>query len=208
MATKTKWVIDPSHSEISFKVRHLMITNIKGVFTEYNASIYTTGEDFMTAEADFWMNPNSLKTNDEKRDQHVGELREVAFTLHEVVLVAAVGVARAVGVVLEEEHHKEITFRTNTIEQKDDDSYELWGNLTIKGITKKIRLDVEFGGIEKDPWGGERAGIVISGKINRKDWDLNWNTALESGGVLVGDTVTINCEVELVKQEEAKVGQQ
>ena len=81
-------------------------------------------------------------------------------------------------------------------------SYELWGDLTIKGITKKVKLDVEFGGIVKDPWGGEKAGVTINGKINRKDWELNWNTTLETGGVLVGDTVNIGCEIELLKQEE------
>jgi len=180
MATKTKWTIDPSHSEIAFKVKHLMIVNVKGVFTEYNASIYTNGDDFTTAEFDFWMNPNSLKTNDEKRDAH---LRSADF--------------------FDTEHHKEITFRSNTIEKTGDDEYELWGDLTIKGITKKIKLNVEFGGIQKDPWGGQRAGFTITGKVNRKDWELNWNAALESGGVLVGDNVNIACEVELVKQQEA-----
>jgi polyisoprenoid-binding protein YceI len=179
MATKTKWTIDPSHSEIAFKVKHLMIVNVKGVFTEYNASIYTNADDFTTADFDFWMNPNSLKTNDDKRDAH---LRSADF--------------------FDTEHHKEITFRSNTIEKTDDDTYELWGDLTIKGITKKIKLEVEFGGIQKDPWGGERAGFTITGKVNRKDWELNWNAVLESGGVLVGDTVNIACEVELVKQEE------
>jgi polyisoprenoid-binding protein YceI len=179
MATKTKWTIDPSHSEIAFKVKHLMIVNVKGVFTEYNASIYTSDDDFTTAEFDFWMNPNSLKTKDEKRDAH---LRSSDF--------------------FDVEHHKEITFRSNTIEKKGGDKYELWGDLTIKGITKKIKLDVEFGGIQKDPWGGERAGFTITGKVNRKDWELNWNAVLEGGGVLVGDNVNIACEVELVKQQE------
>lgn len=180
MATKTKWTIDPSHSEIAFKVKHLMIVNVKGVFTEYNASIYTIDDDFTTAEFDFWMNPNSLKTNDEKRDAH---LRSADF--------------------FDTEHHKEITFRSNTIEKTGEDEYELWGDLTIKGISKKIKLNVEFGGIQKDPWGGERAGFAITGKVNRKDWELNWNAVLESGGVLVGDNVNIACEVELVKQQEA-----
>jgi len=179
MSTKTKWTIDPSHSEIAFKVKHLMIVNVKGVFTEYNASIYTNDDDFTTAEFDFWMNPNSLKTNDEKRDAH---LRSADF--------------------FDTEHHKEITFRSNTIEKTGEDEYELWGDLTIKGITKKIKLNAEFGGIQKDPWGGERAGFTITGKVNRKDWELNWNAVLESGGVLVGDNVNIACEVELVKQQE------
>lgn len=179
MATKTKWDFDPVHTEIAFKVKHLMITNVKGIFTEYSASIYTTGEDFSTAEIDFWMNPASLETNTEQRNAH---LKSADF--------------------FDIEHHKEITFTSNTIEKVDGDgSYELWGDLTIKGITKKIKLDVEFGGVVKDPWGGERAGFTINGKVNRKDWGLNWNTVLEAGGVLVGDTVNIACEVELVKKE-------
>lgn len=177
MTTKTKWVIDPAHSEISFKVKHMMMINVKGVFTEYNASIYTNEDDFSSAEIDFWMNPNSLKTSDEKRDQH---LRSSDF--------------------FDVEHHKEITFRSDTIEKKEDDEYELWGNLTIKGITKKIKLNVEFSGIQKDPWGNEVAGVSVTGKINRKDWELTWNTALESGGVLVADLVNISCELELKKE--------
>ena len=179
MATKTKWEFDPVHTEIAFKVKHLMITNVKGIFTEYSASIYTTGEDFSTVEIDFWMNPASLETNTDQRNAH---LKSADF--------------------FDIEHHKEITFTSNTIEKVDNESsYELWGDLTIKGITKKIKLDVEFGGVVKDPWGGERAGFTINGKINRKDWELNWNTVLEAGGVLVGDTVNIACEVELVKKE-------
>jgi polyisoprenoid-binding protein YceI len=180
MAKKTKWVIDPAHSEIGFKVKHLMITNVKGTFSEYNASIITTGEDFLTAEIDFWMNPESVTTSDEKRNAH---LKSVDF--------------------FDVKNHKEITFTSNTIEKVDgDSSYELWGDLTIKGITKKIKLDVEFDGVIKDPWGAEKAGFSINGKINRKDWELNWNTTLEAGGVLVGDTVNISCEIELLKQEE------
>ncbi|MEO6844778.1 MAG: YceI family protein [Ginsengibacter sp.] len=179
MATKTKWEFDPVHTEIAFKVKHLMITNVKGIFTEYSGSIYTTDEDFSTAEIDFWLNPASLETNTEQRNAH---LKSADF--------------------FDIEHHKEITFSSNTIEKVDNDgSYELWGDLTIKGITKKIKLDVEFGGIIKDPWGGERAGFTINGKVNRKDWGLNWNTVLEAGGVLVGDAVNIACEVELVKKE-------
>jgi len=182
MATKTKWVFDPTHTEIAFKVKHLMITNVKGIFTEYNGSIYTTGDDFSTAEIDFWINPASLETNTEQRNAH---LKSADF--------------------FDIAHYKEITFTSNTIEKVDNDgSYELWGDLTIKGITKKIKLDVEFGGVVKDPWGGVRAGFTINGKVNRKDWELNWNTVLEAGGVLVGDIVNIACEVELVKNQETE----
>ncbi len=176
--TKIKWVIDPAHTEISFKVKHLMISNVKGVFKEYEASIYTTGEDFMTAEIDFWINPASIDTGDEKRDAH---LKSPDF--------------------LDVEKHKQISFVGNTYEKVDGDgSYTLYGDLTIRGIKKQIKLDVEFGGVMKDPWGNMKAGFTINGKINRKDWELNWNAALEAGGVLVGDEVKISCEVELLKQ--------
>jgi polyisoprenoid-binding protein YceI len=175
---KTKWSIDPSHSEIAFKVKHLMITNVKGVFTEFDASIYTTGEDFMTSEIDCWINAASVNTRDEKRDAH---LKSAEF--------------------FDVENFKEINFAGNTYEQVDKDgSYELYGDLTIKGIKKQVKLDVEFGGVMKDPWGNHKAAFTINGKINRKDWNLNWNAALEAGGVLVSDDVYISCEVQLFKQ--------
>jgi len=175
---KIKWGIDPVHSEIGFKVRHLMITNIKGIFREFDASIYTTGEDFMTVEIDCWVNPDSLDTGVADRDAH---LKSADF--------------------LDVEHHKQITFTGNTYEEVDHDgSYELYGELTLKGVTRQVKLDVEFGGVVKDPWGNEKAGFKINGLINRKDWGLTWNMALEAGGILVGDEIKISCEVELVKQ--------
>jgi len=175
--TKIKWGLDPAHSEISFKVKHLMITNVKGVFKEFNASIYTTGNDFLTSEIDFWMNPASVDTGDAQRDGH---LKSPDF--------------------FDVENFKQISFIGNTYEKVEDRKYILYGDLTIKGIKKQVKLDVEFGGLAKDPWGNEKAGFTIEGKINRKDWGLNWNAPLESGGVLVSDEVRISCEVQLIKQ--------
>jgi polyisoprenoid-binding protein YceI len=176
--TKVKWILDPVHSEIAFKVKHLMITNVKGEFKEFDASIYTSGEDFMTSEIDFWLNPASIDTRDPKRDEH---LKSADF--------------------FDVENHKQISFTGNTYEKVDGDgSYVLYGDLTLKGIKKQIKLDVEFGGVMKDPWGNEKAGFSINGKINRKDWGLTWNAALEAGGVLVSDDVSISCEVQLVRQ--------
>ena len=180
MATKTKWIIDPIHSEIGFRVRHLMITNVKGYFKSYEASIYTTGDDFLTAEVDFWVDPASIDTGAADRDAH---LKSADF--------------------FDVENHKQINFVGNTYEQVDSDgSYELYGDLTIKGITKRIKLDVEFGGVMKDPWGTEKAGFTVNGKINRLDWNLIWNAPLETGGVLVGDDIHINCEIQLFKSTE------
>lgn len=176
--TKTKWSIDPVHSEITFKVKHLMITNVKGMFKEFDASIYTTGENFMTSEIDFWMNPASVNTGVADRDAH---LKSADF--------------------FDVENFGQIHFIGNTYEKVDNNgSYTLYGELTIKDITKQIKLDAEFGGVMKDPWGNEKAGFSINGKINRKDFGLTWNTALETGGVLVSDDVWISCEVQLVKQ--------
>jgi polyisoprenoid-binding protein YceI len=180
MASKTKWVIDPAHSEVGFKVKHLMITNIKGNFGEYDASIYTTGDDFLTAEVDFWINAASINTSNPDRDTH---LKSADF--------------------LDTESHPQITFRGNTYEPVDNDgSYNIYGDLTIRGITKRIKLGVEFGGVMRDPWGNEKAGVTVNGKVNRKDWGLNWNAALEAGGVLVGDEVRIDCEFQLKKSDE------
>lgn len=185
MSIRTKWILDPTHSEIGFKVKHLMITNVKGSFKEFDASIFTTGDDFMTAEIDFWLNPASVDTGSEDRDTH---LKSADF--------------------FDVENHKEISFTANTYENLNKDgSYELWGELTIKGITKKIKLDVEFGGVQKDPWGNEKAGFSIHGKIDRKDWKLNWNAALETGGILVSNDVTIMCEVQLLKSNEENIKQ-
>ncbi|MFT3912408.1 MAG: YceI family protein [Ferruginibacter sp.] len=172
---KEKWVIDPSHTEIGFKIKHLMISNIKGTFNEFEASIYTTGDNFMTAEVDCVINVASVDTNDAERDKH---LRSADF--------------------FDAERFPQISFVNNTVENVDKDgSYELWGDLTIKGIAKRIKLDVEFGGVVKDPWGNEKAIFTINGKVNRKDWGLNWNAVLETGGILVGEDVRISCEVQL-----------
>ncbi len=178
VGAKTKWVIDNAHSEIGFKVKHLMIANVRGTFKEFEASIYTTNEDFASAEIDLWINPASISTGDEKRDGH---LMSADF--------------------FDAEQFKEINFTANTFEKVGKDGgFELYGDLTIKGIKKQIKLDVEFSGIMKDPWGNNKAVFNVNGKINRKDWGLNWNAALETGGVLVSEDVWINAEIQLAKQ--------
>lgn len=178
VSTRTKWGIDPAHSEIAFKVKHLMITYVQGTFKDFDATFSTSGEDFMTSEIDFWMNTASIDTGDAKRDEH---LKSPDF--------------------FDVEEFSQITFTGKSHEKVDNDGgFTLNGDLTIKGITKAVKLGVEFGGVMKDPWGNEKAGFTISGKISRKDWGLNWNAALEAGGVLVSDEVRISCEVELIKQ--------
>ena len=180
---KTKWSIDQAHSDIAFKVRHLMIAHVKGSFKTFDASIYTYGKDFTKAEIDLWIDASSIFTGDVSRDEH---LKSVDF--------------------LDVENHKQITFTSSTIEKSGlDGHHDLWGELTIRGITKNVKLKVQFGGIIKDPWGNEKAGFTVQGKINRNDWGLIWNTSMEAGGILVGEEVTISCEVELNKIDQEKL---
>jgi polyisoprenoid-binding protein YceI len=180
MTNETKWSIDQAHSEIAFKVRHLMIAHVKGIFKTFDASIYTTGKDFKTAVIDLWIDPTSITTGDEKRDQH---LKGVDF--------------------FDVQNHKQITFTSSTIGAIDSTgNHELWGELTMHGITKSTKLNVHFGGIVKDPQGNEKTGFSISGKIKRSDFGLIWNTAIEAGGLMVGDEVIISCEVELINAGE------
>jgi polyisoprenoid-binding protein YceI len=173
----TKWVLDPTHSEILFKVKHLMITNVKGEFRKFNASLTSDGSNFSKAAVSVTIDADSVFTNEENRDNH---LKGADF--------------------FDVENNKEITFVGTSFDKIDEDNFTLKGMLTIKGVSKEISLDVEIGGINKDPWGNEKAGFAISGKINRKDFGLNWNAALETGGVLVSEEVKINAEVQFVKQ--------
>ncbi len=155
-----------------------MITNVRGEFRKFTAEAVAKDSDFNVASVHVSIDASSLFTNEDNRDAH---LKSADF--------------------FDVENHKEITFDSTSVKRVDDEQYELKGNLTIKGISKEVKLDVEFGGLNKDPWGNEKAGFSLSGKINRKDWGLNWNAALETGGVLVGDEVKINAEVQFVKQQ-------
>ncbi len=178
-AVKTKWTIDPAHSEISFKAKHLMITNVNGVFKTFEGEAFTTEEDFLTADVSFSMDPASLDTGSAERDGH---LKSADF--------------------FDVENYGPITFKGTNLMKQDDENYVLIGDLKIKDTSKEVRLNVEFGGVMKDPWGNEKAGYSLRGKLNRKDFGLTWNAALETGGVLVSDEIKINCEVQLLKQVE------
>ena len=167
----TKWNLDPSHSEITFKVRHMMISNVKGEFRNFNAEIESDDDTFQNAKTTAYIDTDSIYTNNEDRDNH---LRSADF--------------------FNVENNPKITFETSSLNDG------ITGNLTINGITKPVNLEVEFGGINKDPWGNTKAGFSFSGKINRKDFGLNWNSALETGGVLVSDEVKIAGELQFVKQ--------
>jgi polyisoprenoid-binding protein YceI len=175
--TTTKWVIDPTHSEIGFKIKHLMITNVSGKFEAFEAEVQTEGDDFTTAQIEAKIRTASINTNNLQRDEH---LRNSDF--------------------FEVDKHPEILFSSTKVEKVDEENFVVYGNLSLKGIVKPVKLDVEYSGATKDPWGNQKAGFVISGKINRSDFGLNFNAALETGGLVLGEEVKINSEVQLVKQ--------
>jgi polyisoprenoid-binding protein YceI len=155
-----------------------MIAHVKGEFKTFDASIYTNSNDFTTAEVDLWIDPASIVTGDVKRDEH---LKSKDF--------------------FDVENHKQITFTSSTMgKPAADGNQELWGELTMLGITKNVKLNVQFGGFVKDPWGNEKAGFSVSGVIKRSEWGLVWNATIETGGVMVSDEVTISCEVELINK--------
>lgn len=176
-SAKTKWTLDPTHSELAFKVRHMMITNVKGEFRKFDASIVSDGTDFTKSSIDVTIDAASIFTNEDKRDGH---LKSADF--------------------FDVENYPTLSFQGKSFKKEDDDEYKLTGTLTIKGVSKEVELDVEFGGINKDPWGNEKVGFSLEGKINRKDFGLNWNAPLETGGVLVSEEVKISAEVQFVKQ--------
>ena len=176
MQTQTTWAFDPSHSEVTFKVKHLMITNVTGGFTDFNVNAESSDESFADAKINFTAKAASITTGNEQRDAH---LTSADF--------------------FEADKFENISFSSTGIEKSSDDEFNLLGNLTIKDVTKPVKIHVEFGGVAKDPWGNLKAGFTINTKINRTDFGLNWNAALETGGVLVSEEIKIAGEIQLVK---------
>lgn len=172
--TATKWAIDAAHSELKFKVRHMMIANVSGSFNEISGTM--EGEDILTSKVEFTAKTSSIDTGSEQRDTH---LKSADF--------------------FESEKYPEMKFVSTNFTKKSENEYIMHGNLTVKDVTKEVSLEVEHGGINKDPWGNLKNGFSINGKINRKDFGLNWNAALETGGVLVSEEVKIMGEIQLAK---------
>jgi len=165
--------LDPTHSKIQFKVKHLMISNVLGVFREFEGKASMVENDFASTKVSVSINTASIDTEVADRDAH---LKSADF--------------------FDADNFPKIEFEGNGMKQKDDENYVLNGTLTIKGVTKPVTLDVEFGGIMNDPWGNKKAGFSVTGEINRKDWGMGWNAALEAGGVLVGEKIKLICDVE------------
>lgn len=177
-AIATKWSIDPMHSEIEFKVKHLMITTVTGRFTDFSATVESEEEGFNNASIAFSAQVASISTGNEQRDGHLKS-----------------------GDFFSAEQYPTIDFASTDF-QKAEYGYTLTGNLTIKGITKKVSFDVEFAGIQKDPYGNTKAGFELNGKIKRKEFGLTWDAVTEAGGVVVSNDIKIICNIQLIKNAE------
>lgn len=176
MAT-TKWQMDPAHSEVQFKVRHMVVSNVTGSFGKFNAEVETEDEDITTAKVHFTADIDSISTNNEQRDAH---LKSADF--------------------FDGATHPQLKFESTKIEKVSEHDYKMHGNITMRGTSKPITLNVEFGGIVNDPWGNVRAGFTVEGKLNRKDFGLNWSAVTEAGHLVVSDEVRLHANAEFVKQ--------
>lgn len=174
---KSTWAIDPTHSEIGFKVKHMMFTNVSGKFNQFEAAIENEDDAFETSQISFSADVNSVDTANADRDGH---LRSADF--------------------FDADNFAKLAFKSTSIQKVNDGLYTISGDLTIKDVTKSITLETEYSGLMKDPWGNTKIGLSINGKINRKDFGLTWNAALETGGVLVGEDIKLAAEVQFVKQ--------
>ncbi|PRZ21185.1 YceI family protein [Flavobacterium granuli] len=174
---KSTWAIDPTHSEIGFKVKHMMFTNVSGKFNAVEATIENEDDKFETSKINFSAEVHSVDTNNQDRDNHLksGDFFDV-------------------------EKFPKLSFVSTGIHKVNDGEYKISGDLTIKDVTKNVTLATEYSGAMKDPWGNTKVGLSINGNINRKDFGLTWNSALETGGVLVGEDVKLVAEIQFVKQ--------
>ena len=175
MAT-TKWVLDPTHSEVQFKVKHLVISTVTGAFKSFEGSLETDSEDFQNAKVNITLDVNSIDTNQEQRDSHLKS-----------------------GEFFDAEKYPKISF-TSTSLTKDGDDYKLNGDLTIKDVTKPVSLDVEYGGSAGDFYGNTKAGFEVTGKINRKEFGLTWDGVTEAGSIVVGEDIKLIINVQFAKE--------
>lgn len=173
----TKWVIDPTHSEIGFKVKHMMFTNVSGKFSKFDATIEAEDSNLENSKIEFTGAIDSITTGNADRDTHL-----LSADFFDAPLFP------------------EIKFSATSVTKINEGEYVLVGNLTLHGITKLVELAAEYGGLMKDPWGNTKMALALEGKINRKDWGLNWNSALETGGVLVSEEVRLNIELQFLQQ--------
>jgi polyisoprenoid-binding protein YceI len=168
--------IDPSHSEVSFKVKHLMISTVTGQFAAFDASMRSESSDFSDAQITFSADISSINTNSSQRDEH---LKSADF--------------------FDAANHPQMTFTSTAMRKKDDENFELDGELSMRGVSKPVTLQVEYAGRMTDPYGNEKHGFEISGKVNRKDFGLTWSAVTEAGGIVVSDDVKIAVNAQFIK---------
>lgn len=176
--TSTKWALDPAHSEVQFKVKHLVISTVTGTFKVFGGEVESTKEDFEDAKINFSVDTNSIDTNQADRNAH---LKSDDF--------------------FATDKYPTMNFVSKSFKKKSDNEYKLIGDLTIRDVTKPVELDAEFGGIMVDPYGNTKAGFEVLGKINRKEYGLTWNAVTEAGGVVVSDDVKLQINVQFAKQQ-------
>lgn len=175
------WQLDSTHSSVGFSVRHMMISTVRGHFEAFSGTFDINEADPTQSNIEVDIQVGSINTREPQRDGH---LQSADF--------------------FDAEQYPLITFKSTRIEKVNDSNYNVYGDLTIKDVSREVKLDVEYAGQAKSPWGTTSAGFTANTKIDRKDWGLSYNQALETGGVLVGDTITIHLEVELVEQAETE----
>ena len=179
MATITKWVVDPMHSEVQFKVKHLVISTVTGFFKSFEGSMETEGDGFDDAKINFAIDIDSIDTNQSQRDGH---LKSPEF--------------------FDAEKYPQITFTSTSFKSAgEEDEYKLTGDLTVKGVTKSVTLDAEFGGSADDFYGNTKAGFEVTGKINRKEFGLTWDGVTEAGSVVVGEDIKLSINIQFAKQK-------
>lgn len=176
MSAQSKWNIDASHSTIRFAVDHMVISEVEGIFSTYEGSVSTIKDDFSDAKINFMVDVNSVDTDNAKRDEH---LRGVDF--------------------FDTDNYPKMTFVSTSVTKIGTGKYNLKGKLSLHGITKEITLAMTYGGTTKDPWGNTKAGLKVTGVINRTDFGLKYNSVLEAGSLMIGEDVTITAKVELAK---------
>ena len=175
--TTTTWAFDQAHTEIGFGVKHMMVSTVKGRFTDFEGTIKGDPTNPANAQVEVTINADSIDTRNEQRDGHLKS-----------------------GDFLDVENHPTITFKSTRVERQNSNIYRVFGDLTIRGTTREIELEASVNGVGKSPYGQDIVGVTVTGLLSRQEWGLTWNVALETGGVLVGDTAKISIELEAIKQ--------
>ncbi len=175
--TRNTWTLDPAHTAVNFSAKHMMVTTVRGNLGPVSGAIELDENDFTNSEIEVVIDVANLHSRDERRDTHLksGDFFDV-------------------------ENFPSATFKSKKIERTGDDTYKVFGDLTVRATTREVTLDTQFEGFTKSPWGTQVAAFSATTKLNRKDWNLNWNVALEAGGVLVGESVKLEIDVEAIKQ--------